>query len=70
MAQGNLINSVLCCLNPKMSITPTHYICGKNLALFTSFAQIENCLTCFTNKCKCTASNKTTRLGIIDDTKN
>ena len=52
MAHGNLINSVLCCLNPKMPISPTHYICGKNLALFSSFAQIENCLTCFTNKCK------------------
>ena len=58
MAHKNLINSVLCCLNPKMCITPTHYVCGSNLALFTSFAQIENCLTSFTNKCKCLTNNQ------------
>lgn len=52
MARCNLINSVLCCLNPRMCVTPTHYVYGKELAIFTSFAQIENCLTGFTNKCK------------------
>ena len=70
MAQGNLLNSVLCCLNPKMPLTPTHYVCGKNLALFASFAQIENCLTCFTNNCKCLTSNKTACLREPNNTKN
>lgn len=69
MAHGNLLNSVLCCLNPKMQVTPTHYICGKNLALFTSFAQIENCLTCFTNKCKNLTCNKTACLRNENNTK-
>ena len=69
MAGGNLINSILCCLNPRMQITPTHYVCGKNLALFSSFAQVENCLTCFTNKCKCIKPNKGNCLGCRDDTK-
>lgn len=50
--RNNLINGILCCLNPKMQITPTHYVQGSNLALFASIAQVENCLTCFTNKCK------------------
>ena len=57
MAHGNLINGFLCCLNPKMHITPTHYICGSNLAFFASLAQVENCLTGFTNKCKTITSN-------------
>ena len=69
MAHGNLLNSVLCCLNPKMPLTPSHYVCGKNLALFTSFAQIENCLTGFTNNCKCLNYSKTACLGHRDDTK-
>ena len=70
MIRGNLLNSVLCCLNPRMQVTPTHYVCGKNLALFTSFAQVENCLTCFTNKCKCLTCNKTSCLGPRNETKN
>ena len=69
MAHGNLLNSVLCCLNPKMPITPTHYICGKNLALFTSFAQIENCLTGLTCNSKTISCSKTPCLGHRDNTK-
>lgn len=69
MAKGNLINAVLCCLNPRMPITPSHYVCGKNLALFSSFAQIENCLTCFTNNCKGFVNNNPPCLGNRDDTK-
>ena len=69
MACKNLINSVLCCLNPRMQITPTHYVCGCNLAIFTSLAQIENCLTGFTNNCKCLVSNKGNCLNPRDDTK-
>jgi len=69
MARCNLINSVLCCLNPRMQVTPTHYVCGKNLALFTSFAQIENCLTSFTNKCKCLNGNKPSCIRNEDSTK-
>ena len=63
MANGNLINSVLCCLNPRMHITPTHYICGCNLAFFTSLAQIENCLTGLTNNCKYLVSSKNNQLN-------
>ncbi len=70
MARGNLLNSVLCCLNPRMQVTPTHYVCGKNLALFTSFAQIENCLTSFTNKCKNLSCNKNCCLRNEDNIKN
>lgn len=70
MARGNLLNSVLCCLNPKMPITPTHYVCGKNLAIFSSIAQVENCLTCFTNNCKGLVNNNTLCLRQQDDTKN
>lgn len=69
MAPNNLINSVLCCLNPKMQITPTHYVCGSNLAFFASLAQVENCLTGFTNNCKCLMSNKVNSLGCRDDIK-
>lgn len=69
MANKNLINSVLCCLNPRMQITPTHYVCGSNLALFASLAQIENCLTGFTNNCKCLVSNKEKYLNSRNDTK-
>ncbi|MBQ8042807.1 MAG: hypothetical protein IJ272_01485 [Clostridia bacterium] len=69
MANKNLINSVLCCLNPRMQITPTHYVCGKNLAFFASLAQIESCLTGFTNNCKCLISNKGNCLRDGDDTK-
>lgn len=53
MISKNLINSVLCCINPRMHVTPTHYVCGCNLALFSSLAQIENCLTGVTTKYKC-----------------
>lgn len=70
MAHGNLINSVLCCLNPRMQVTPTHYVCGKNLALFTSFAQIENCLTSFTKSCKYISANNCNCLRNKDNTKN
>ena len=53
MSHGNnLINSILCCLNPKLPITSSHYMCGSNLALFTSIAQVENCLTSLTQSCK------------------
>lgn len=69
MANGNLINSILCCLNPKMQITPTHYVCGKNLALFASLAQVENCLTGFTNNCKSLANSKTDCLRIMKEEK-
>lgn len=69
MAHRNLINSVLSCLNPKMCITPSHYVCGNDLALFTSFVQIENCLTCFTNTCKNLTSNKPNCLGAQGSTK-
>ena len=57
MINSNLINSVLCSINPKIPLTPTHYICGSNLALFSSFAQIENCLTGFSNTCKSLTCN-------------
>ena len=70
MARYNLINSVLCCLNPRMQVTPTHFVCGKELAIFTSIAQIENCLTSLTNKCKCLNPVKPNCLRSDDNTKN
>ncbi len=48
----NLINRLLCCLNPRFRLPCNHYVCGCNLAIFSSFAQIENCLTSATNNCK------------------
>ena len=50
--QNKLIRSILCCCNPKLNISNTHYVCGTNLAFFGSLAQIENCLTNTTCKCK------------------
>lgn len=55
----NLINGVLCCLNPRFNISCDHYVCGSNLALFTSIAQVEKCLSGFTNSCKCLLSEST-----------
>ncbi|MBR5227177.1 MAG: hypothetical protein IKV94_00855 [Clostridia bacterium] len=49
---NNLIRSILCCCNPKLNLSNTHYICGRNLAFFSNLAQIENCLTNTTCKCK------------------
>lgn len=54
----NLINRLLCCLNPHFKLPCNHYVCGYNLALFSSFAQIENCLTNTTNNCKSLIANK------------
>ena len=54
----NLINRLLCCLNPRFKLPCNHYVCGYNLALFSSFAQIENCLTNATNNCKSLIANK------------
>ena len=48
----SIINNILCFLNPKMPISNSHYVCGYNLALFSNLAEIENCLTSITNKCK------------------
>ena len=55
----NPINRFLWFFNPKIPLTKSHYTCGSNLAIFTSLAQIENCLTGFTNNCKCITSNPT-----------
>ncbi len=48
----NLINKLLCCLNPRFPLPCNHYICGFNLSIFSSIAQVENCLTGATNSCK------------------
>ena len=53
----NLINRLLCCLNPRFKLPCNHYVCGYNLALFSSFAQVENCLTGATNNCKSLIAN-------------
>ena len=48
----NPINRFLWFFNPKIPISCNHYTCGANLAIFTSLAQIESCLTGVTNNCK------------------
>ncbi len=50
--QNKLINGILCCCNPKLNLCNSHYVCGRDLALFGSLAQVENCLTGTTCKCK------------------
>ena len=57
----SILNNLLCFLNPKMPISNNHYICGSNLALFSSIAQVENCLSELTNKCKCLNSKNNCR---------
>lgn len=50
--QNKLIRSMLVCFNPRFNMCNNHYVCGRNLALFGSLAQVENCLTSTTSKCK------------------
>ena len=52
MNNANMLTGMLNCLNPKMPISNNHFVSGSNIALFASLAQVENCLTGFTNKCK------------------
>lgn len=54
---SNLLNKLLCCLNPRFRLPCNHYVCGCNLAIFSSIAQVENCLTSATNSCKCLIAN-------------
>lgn len=56
-----IINNLLCYLNPKLPISNNHYVCGSNLALFTSIAEVENCLSSLTNKCKCLGNKENYR---------
>ena len=56
--QNKLIRGILCCLNPKLNLSNSHYVCGVDLAVFGSLAQIENCLTTTTYKCKSLLSSK------------
>lgn len=53
MYNPGIINRILCCMNPRLNISNSHYVCGSNLAIFSSIAQIEKCLTGVTSKCKC-----------------
>ena len=48
----NPINRLLCFFNPTIPLSNTHYTCGFNLAIFSSIAQVENCLTGVTDTCK------------------
>lgn len=57
---NNILNNLLCFLNPKMPISNSHYVCGSNLAMFSNLAQIENCLTSLTGKCKNVPNNLNT----------
>lgn len=50
--QNKLIRGILVCCNPRLNMCNNHYVCGRDLALFGSFAQVENCLTSATCKCK------------------
>ena len=53
----NPINRFLWFFNPKIPLPSNHYTCGSNLAIFASLAQIESCLTGFSNNYKCLAAN-------------
>ncbi len=52
MHNNHFINRILYLFNPRFNLPCNHYICGSNLAIFNSFAQIESCLTGITNTCK------------------
>lgn len=52
MTRSNVLRKFLCVFNPKINLCNGHYICGSNLSLFSSFAEIENCLTNTTCKIK------------------
>lgn len=58
--QNKLIRGILCCCNPKLNLSNSHYVCGVDLAVFGSLAQIENCLTNTTCKCKALLSSDKT----------
>lgn len=53
----NLINKLLCCLNPRFPLPCNHYVCGFNLSIFSSISQVESCLTGATNSCKSLIAN-------------
>jgi len=53
----NPINRFLWFFNPKIPLPCNHYTCGANLAIFSSLAQIESCLSNVTTNCKCIVSN-------------
>ena len=53
----NPITRFLWFFNPKIPLSQNHYTCGANLAIFSSLAQIESCLTGFTNNYKCLTTN-------------
>ena len=54
---SNLLNKLLFCFNPRFPLTCNHYTCGFNLVIFSSIAQVENCLTGATNSCKSLIAN-------------
>lgn len=53
MLRNRLIRGILYFANPRLNLCNSHYVCGCNLAIFTSFVEIENCLTDTTCKLKC-----------------
>lgn len=62
ISTNGIINGILCCLNPRFNLCNNHYVCGTDLILFTSIAQVENCLTGITSKCKALPENITRAL--------
>lgn len=52
MLRNRVIRGILCCVNPKINLCNDHYVCGYEVALFSSFAEIEKCLTNTTCKIK------------------
>lgn len=62
MMTNRLIRGILCFANPKLNLCNGHYVCGYNLSLFTSFVEIENCLTDTTYKIKCLSNYKNNML--------
>ena len=56
--QNKLIRGILVCCNPKFNLNNDHYVCGRDLAFFGSLAQVEQCLTGTTHKCKTLLNTK------------
>lgn len=51
MFNKNIINGILCCANPIIPLCNNHYVCGCDLAIFSSIAEVEKSLTCLTSCC-------------------
>lgn len=54
---NKILKGVLYALNPKLPLCNNHYITGKNIWLFSSFASVENTLSNITCNMNCKFNN-------------